>query len=256
MQQPDPGRLEGRVAVVTGGGRGIGAAICERYAQEGGKVAVLDRDLDVAVARADALTAAGHSARPVELDISRLDRHDAALDEIESALGPIDVLVNNAGIGEHEAFLKVTPDLWDRTHAVNARGTFFLMQNVASRMVSSGRRGSIINVTSVVVDRVWLQNTAYAASKAAVKSATEYAASELGPYGVRVNNLCPGPTDTPLSAPRYQDEQFRDSLLEVVPLKRIGTPEDLAQAALFLASDESAFTTGSTIYVDGGRRVA
>lgn len=255
MSELHSGPLAGRVAVVTGGARGIGAAICQHFAQAGAAVAVVDRDPAPARENADALVAGGTRAAAFELDVSEVERHDAVLDAVEGALGPIDVLVNNAGIGEHKAFLDVTPQLWDRTHQINARATFFLTQSCAKRLVAAGRPGSIINVTSVVVDRVWLLNSAYAASKAAVRSTTEYAAAELGPHGIRVNNLCPGPTDTPLSAPRYQDPKFRESLLEVVPLKRIGSPDDLARAAVFLASDASAFTTGSTLYVEGGRRV-
>lgn len=248
--------LAGKTAIVTGGARGIGAAICEHFVSAGAKVAILDRDGAAAEAHARQLQADGGRAAAFELDISRVDQHAVALDVLEAELGSVEILVNNAGIGEHQAFLEVTPDLWDRTHQINARGTFFLMQECARRMIAAGISGSIINVTSVVVDRVWLLNSAYAASKAAVRSATEYAAAELGPHGIRVNNLCPGPTDTPLSAPRYQDPAFRESLLEVVPLKRIGTPDDLAHAAVFLASNASSFTTGSTLYVEGGRRVA
>lgn len=248
-------QLAGRVAVVTGGGRGIGAAICAHLAAAGASVAVVDRDGQLAQARAAELAADGYRAVAVELDVSVVGDHDAALDEVECELGPVRILVNNAGVGVHAAFLEVTPEDWDRVHALNARGTFFFAQNAARRMVAHGAGGSIINVTSVVAERVWMPNTAYAASKAAVRTVTEYGAAELGRFGIRVNNLCPGPTDTPLSAPRYLDPEFRKSMLEVLPLGRIGSPDDLGRAAVFLAGDDSSFTTGSTLFVEGGRRV-
>lgn len=247
--------LEQRVAIVTGGGGGIGRAICRRFAGAGALVGVLDRDLAAAEECAAELDESGARSLALEADVADLASHESLLAQVEKQLGPVDVLVNNAGIGRHARMLDVTAEDWDALQAVNTRGAFFLMQAVAKRMVAANRPGSIINVTSVAAEIVWLQNTAYAASKAALKATTEYAAAELGPFGIRVNVLCPGPTDTPLSAPRYQDPEFRKGLLEVLPLRRVGTPEDLANAALFLASDASAFTTGSVIFVDGGRRV-
>jgi NAD(P)-dependent dehydrogenase (short-subunit alcohol dehydrogenase family) len=247
--------LRGRTALVTGGGSGIGEAICTHFAAAGAAVAVLDRNGDAAARVSDQLARSGARTCAVTLDIAQIDRIDAALDEVEAALGVPDVVVNNAGVGVHAGFLDVTPELWDETHSINARGTFFMTQRTAARLVAQGRPGSIINVTSVVAERVWLASTAYAASKSAVRTFTEYAAAELGPKGIRVNALCPGPTDTPLSAPRYQDPGYRAGLVAVVPLRRIGTVDDLAKAAVFLAGDESAFTTGSTVYVDGGRRI-
>ncbi|MEO8529195.1 MAG: SDR family oxidoreductase [Pseudolysinimonas sp.] len=247
--------LEGRVAIVTGGGSGIGEAIAERFAHEGAIVAVLDRDASAAESVAARITSDGGRAAAIVLDIADLGAQEAALALIEAQLGPPRILINNAGVGGHSDLLEVTPELWDRTHGINARGTFFLLQRTAARMVSAGVGGSIVNVTSVVAERVWMPSTAYAASKAAVRTVTEYAAAELGQYGIRVNNLCPGPTDTPLSATRYLDPVFRQSMLDVLPVGRIGTPADMANAALFLASDASSFTTGSTVFVDGGRRV-
>ncbi|GAB3616652.1 glucose 1-dehydrogenase [Okibacterium endophyticum] len=245
------GELEDRVAIVTGGGGGIGAAIVRRYAEAGARVAVLD--LDVGAARS--VSEATRGAEAFGLDVADVEAHHAVLDAVEDRMGPASVLVNNAGVGTHADVLDVTPEQWDRVHSVNARGTFFFMQEFARRLVAAGTGGSIINVTSVVADRVWLPSTAYAASKAVVRTFTEYAAAELGRHGIRVNNLCPGPTDTPLSAPRYSDPGFRASLLEAIPLRRIGSTRDLADAALFLASDTSAFTTGTTLYVDGGRHL-
>jgi glucose 1-dehydrogenase len=247
-----PGRLEGRDCLVTGGGQGIGRAIAERFHAEGAKVAIADRDLERAREAADAL---GADAIAVGLDVALVGSHTVVLDEVEHRLGVPGVLVNNAGVGPHAALLDVTPELWDQVHTVNLRGAFFLLQGVARRMVANGVAGSIINVTSVVADRVWMPSTAYAASKRALATVTEYAAAELGPHGIRVNNLAPGPTDTPLSAPRYQDPAFRAAMVARLPLGRIGTPAELAEAALFLASDSSSFTTGSTLYVEGGRRV-
>jgi glucose 1-dehydrogenase len=247
--------LEGRVAIVTGGGSGIGEAIAERFAREGARVAVVDRDADAAIRVAERIAADGGVAEAIVLDIADLAAHDPALDEVEVRLGTPRILVNNAGVGGHSDLLDVTPELWDRVHGINARGTFFLLQRTAARMVAAREGGSIVNVTSVVAERVWLPSTTYAASKAVVRTVTEYAAAELGRHGIRVNNLCPGPTDTPLSAPRYLDPEYRQSILDVLPVGRIGTPDDMANAALFLASDASAFTTGSTLFVEGGRRV-
>lgn len=255
MAAAGPGTLAGRVAAVTGGASGIGAGIVAGFAAEGASVAILDRDVAAGRACAGALQAAGFNVAAFDFDVARIEDHGAVLGQIEAELGPLRVLVNNAGIGPHADFLEVTPEAWDALHAVNSRGAFFLMQAAARRMISHGHGGSIINVTSVVVERIWLENTAYAAHKAALAKASEYAARELGPYGIRVNVLAPGPTDTPLSAPRYRDPEYRERLLQVIPLRRIGTPDDLARAAVFLASDASSFTTGQTIHVDGGRRV-
>jgi NAD(P)-dependent dehydrogenase (short-subunit alcohol dehydrogenase family) len=249
------GRLEGRVCIVTGAGRGIGEAVAARLHGEGAAIAVIDRDGDAAAQVARELDPTGETTIGIPLDVTDIAAHDAALDLIESRVGVIRGLVNNAGVGPHAAFLDVTPELWDQVHAVNLRGAFFLAQSVARRMVTSGLPGSIVNITSVVADTVWMPSTAYAASKAALATVTEYGAAELGRHGIRVNNLAPGPTDTPLSAPRYEEPSFRADLLARLPLGRVGRPEDLAEAALFLISDASAFTTGSTLYVDGGRRV-
>lgn len=136
----------------------------------------------------------------------------------------------------------------------DVKGAFFMMQHVAARMVRAGKGGSIINVTSVAAEIPWQPNSAYGPSKAALKHATKFAASELGEHQIRVNNLCPGPTETPLTAPLYDDE-LRARFLKLMPLGRLGQPRDLANAAVFLASDRSAFTTGSTVYVEGGRLV-
>lgn len=249
------GRLAGRVCLVTGAGRGIGEAVATRFAEEGGTVALADRD-DASVSEvAGRLRDRGLAAHAYALDVADLDGHEPVLRAVTDELGVVDVLVNNAGVGPHAAFLDVTPELWDHIHAVNLRGTFFLTRLVARHLVDAGRPGSVVNVTSVVAHTVWMPSVAYAASKAALVAVTEYAAAELGPQGIRVNALCPGPTDTPLSAPRYSDPAFRAGMLERIPLRRLGRPDDLAEAAVFLASDESSFTTGSTLFVDGGRRV-
>jgi NAD(P)-dependent dehydrogenase (short-subunit alcohol dehydrogenase family) len=245
--------LAGKVAIVTGGGSGIGKAISKSFVKAGAMVAVVDRDLNSANDVAAALTNEGGRATGIEFDVTAVERIDAMLDQVVTEFDRIDVLVNNAGVGFHVPFREVTPDIWDRIHSVNARGAFFVMQCVAERMVAQGDGGSIINVTSVVADRPWLNNAAYGPSKAALRIATGYAANELGQFGIRVNNLCPGPTDTPLTAAEYHDPEFRPRLLADIPLGRIGQPEDLAKAAVFLAGAQSSFTTGSTLYVDGGR---
>lgn len=255
MTDHHAGVLAGRVAIVTGGASGIGEAIARRFAREGAAVAIVDQHATAADAAAARLRAAGGDVAAFELDVSHVERHGALLELVEERFGTVGILVNNAGIGPHASFLATTPELWDRVHAVNVRGSVFLMQRVAERLIAAGRPGSIINVTSVVVERPWLQNTAYAAAKGALAKVGEYAAAELGPHGIRVNSLAPGPTDTPLSASAYRDPAFREQLLAAIPLRRIGTPDDLADAALFLASDASAFTTGQTLHVDGGRRI-
>jgi NAD(P)-dependent dehydrogenase (short-subunit alcohol dehydrogenase family) len=249
------GALAGRVALVTGGASGIGAAIAELFAAEGASTAIADLDADAARVAALALRGRGLAAEAFPVDVSAIETFDAVLDAVESEFGVVDILVNNAGIGPHADFLDVSAEQWDAVHAVNSRGPFFLMQQVARRLVQHRMSGSIINVTSVVVERVWLANTAYAAHKAALAKASEYAAAELGPFGIRVNVLAPGPTDTPLSSTRYRDADTRAALIDAIPLRRIGRPGDLAHAALFLAGDHSSFITGQTLHVDGGRRV-
>lgn len=246
--------LNGKIALVTGGGSGIGEGICHGFAEAGASVAVVDRNGDAAARVANEISDHGVRTTAVPFDVTAVEAIDEMLAAVEAEIGQLNVLVNNAGVAKYQEFLDVAPADWDWIHGVNARGAFFMMQRVAARMVRTSSGGSIINITSVAADIPWQPNPAYGPSKAALKHATKFAATALGEHGIRVNNLCPGPTETPLTAQFYDDE-LRERFLKLLPLSRLGKPEDLANAAVFLASDRSGFTTGSTVYVEGGRLV-
>ncbi len=240
--------LAGKVALVTGAGSGIGYAIAERFAAEGAAVAInyLGHGDD-----AKALAARLDHAVAIEADVSDRDAIAAMLERVESQLGPITVLVNNAGIESAKPFLEIDPHEWEKTLAVDLTGPFLCAQACGRSMKAAGG-GSIVNISSIHEDFPFPGYTPYCAAKGGLRMLMRNAALELAPFGIRVNNVAPGAIATPINAATLADPAKVKRLAELIPLARMGTPEEVAEVVLFLASDRAAYVTGSTYYVDGG----
>jgi NAD(P)-dependent dehydrogenase (short-subunit alcohol dehydrogenase family) len=260
---PAGGRLADRVCLVTGGGSGIGRATCVRFAEEGARVAVADVNLDAANETAGLATAAagrGDAAMAVSIDVTDPGSCEAAVGQVVDALGRIDVLFNNAGIAGVGTVEETSLELWERVMAVNVRGVFLVARAVLPVMVAA-HRGSIINMSSTIAEIGLARRASYAASKGAVLALTRQMQADYAEHGIRVNALLPGTIHTPF-VDRYLAESYDDPAAGLETLRRrqltgdLGKPEDVAAAALFLASDESRFVLGSGLFVDGGVRGA
>jgi 3-oxoacyl-[acyl-carrier protein] reductase len=241
--------LEDRVALVTGGARGIGRAIALRLAEQGAKVAVVD------VADAGAETASelgrvtGRATAFVKADISQEAEARAAVAAVEAALGPVDILVNNAGITRDGLALVMSEADWDSVLAVNLKGAFLMSKAVLRGMIKR-RRGSIVNISSVVGRRGNAGQVNYSAAKAGLIGLTKSLAREVASRNVRVNAVAPGYIETEMTA--ALDEAARNAIISQIPLGRIGTPEGVAEAVAFLVGDSASFITGAVLAVDGG----
>ncbi len=252
------GRLEGRVAIVTGGGAGIGHATARRFAAEGARVVIAEKVADAAVAAAAEIERAGGAALAVPADVSRADEAAGVVSRAVARFSTVDVLVNNAGVELKRAVEDTTEEEWDRVLAVNLKSAFLMSKHVIPIMKSQ-RRGAIVNNSSVGNFIAAVNSAAYGASKAGMMALTRGMALELAPFGIRVNAVCPGVIDTPMNqrnlARAADPEAMRRSWYEITPLGRLGTPDDVAAALLFLASDEAGFITGAPLVIDGGRMV-
>ncbi|MGH7111390.1 MAG: SDR family NAD(P)-dependent oxidoreductase [Stellaceae bacterium] len=246
------GRVEGKTALVTGAGGGIGGAGAEALAREGAAVFCTDLDAGAAEATAARIRAAGGRAEAQGLDV----RDRAAVEAVVAAavreFGRLDILFECAGISHRGNFLDLDPAVWERILAVNLTGMFHLGQAAARQMVRQGQGGSIINVTSQLAEVVRPERAAYVSSKGGGRSLTQAMAVDLAVHGIRVNAIQPGPTLTGLTRAAYTDPQARRATEALIPLGRLGQPDDLIGAVLFLASDESRWVTGSAVTVDGG----
>ncbi len=251
-------KLSDKVAIVTGGARGIGRAICEGYAAEGARVVVADLDLAEAERTA---AACGGGAFAVPLDVTRQDSIDAVVDKVVASAGGIDILVNNAAVFDLAPILEVTRESFDRVFDVNVKGLLFTLQAVARRMVEQGRGGKIINMASQAGRRGEPLVSVYCASKAAVISLTQSAGLALIRHGINVNGISPGVVDTPMwdkvdrLFARYENRPLGEKkrlVGEAVPFGRMGRPEDHVGAAIFLASADSDYVVAQTLNVDGG----
>jgi NAD(P)-dependent dehydrogenase (short-subunit alcohol dehydrogenase family) len=244
------GKLESKIAVVTGGSSGIGFAIAERFIKEGATVYITGRRIAELEAAAQKL---GANAKAVQSDVSDVDSLNRLYAKVQDDEGRLDVLVANAGVIASGPIRDVTEDHFDRMFDINVKGTYFTMQKALPLM---GEGGSIILVSSCLSAKGLAGHSVYNATKAAVRSLVRTAAAELVASGIRVNTLSPGPVDTPIIEGQVGSpeaaEEFRKQAAAFVPLGRIGRPEELAAAALFLASDESSFSTGTDLVVDGG----
>jgi 3-oxoacyl-[acyl-carrier protein] reductase len=251
------GRYEGRVAIVTGSARGIGAGTAKRFAEEGASVAVLDLDEGQAKETADAL---GGEAKAIGVGCNVTDAAsvDAAVARVLEELGGLHILVNNAGITRDNLLFKLTEDDWDAVMNVHLKGAF-LMSKAAQKTFVAQKYGKILNLSSVSANGNRGQAN-YAAAKAGVQGFTRTLALELGQFGVNVNAIAPGfiateMTDETARRLKLDVEEFRKLSAEANPIKRVGHPEDIAAAAAFLCSDEASYITGQTLYVDGGAKI-
>jgi NAD(P)-dependent dehydrogenase (short-subunit alcohol dehydrogenase family) len=242
--------LDGQVAMVTGGGRGIGRAIGLRFAAEGADMAVVDVHRDNAAAVAEAIRGLGRRALVVVADVSDPTAVAAAVGEIVQALGKLDVLVNNAGVEQRAPFLDITPAEWQRQIEVNLSGTFYCTQAAARQMATRGY-GRVVNLASVAGVIGPIDLAAYGAAKAGVIGLTRAAALDLADYGITVNAIAPGPIETELMLGVWTAEALRERPQHGA-IARFGTVEEVAHTALFLASPRSGFITGVTVSVDGG----
>ncbi len=250
-------RLQEKVAIITGGARGIGRAIAERFVAEGASVAVAD--IGGAEETAQAL---GDNAMAITLDITRQDSIDAMVAAVVDRFGSIDILVNNAGIFEMAPLAEVTPADYDRVFNVNVKGLLFTLQAVAKQMVAQGAGGKVINIASQAGRRGEPMIAVYCATKASVISITQSTGLELIKQGINVNCIAPGVVDTPMwdvvdaLFAKYENRPIGEKkrlVSEGVPHGRMGTPQDHAGAAVFLASSDSDYVVAQTLNVDGGQ---
>ena len=259
MPVPDAALLTGKVAVVTGGGGGIGRAVSETFAAHGAKVVVAEIDADRAADTVGEIRAADGGALAQQVDVRQRDEVTALAEATVAEYGRVDVLVNNVGhyLFRATPFLDTDEEHWDSLYAVNLRHVFLCTKAFAPRMVEQGDGGSIVNVSTVEAFRGIPMMAAYSAFKAGVTQFTKSLALELGNDGVRVNAIAPDLTKT-IQVPyeRWVPEEQRHLIPRWVPVGRFGTPDDIAGVALFLASDMSAFVTGTTVHADGGSLAA
>jgi glucose 1-dehydrogenase len=246
-------RLEGRVAAITGGNQGIGLGIAQRFIQEGASVAICYRsDKEGAERVAEGLRSAGGKAVAIQADISKLADGQRFISETVSQLGELDILVNNAGVEKRANFWDVTEADYDFVLNVNLKGLFFVTQAMVRYLMQAKRPGKIINISSVHEELPFPHFTSYCASKGALKMITRNLSIELAPLGITINNIAPGAIETPINKNLLNDPVKLKGLLENIPLRRLGKPEDVASIAAFLAADESSYVTGTTFVVDGG----
>jgi glucose 1-dehydrogenase len=246
------GRVADKVALVAGAGGGIGGARAEALAREGAAVFCTDSDGAAAEATAARVRAAGGRALASALDVRDRAAVAAAVAAVVREFGRLDILLESAGIAHRLNFLEVDAETWDRVIAVNLTGMFHVGQAAARQMVKQGGGGSIINVTSQLAEVARPERAAYVASKGGARSLTHAMAVDLAAHNIRVNAIAPGPTLTGLTRANYTDPEPRRATEAMIPLGRLGQPDDLVGAVLFLASDESHWVTGSTVTVDGG----
>jgi NAD(P)-dependent dehydrogenase (short-subunit alcohol dehydrogenase family) len=241
-------RLDGRRALVTGAGRGIGSAVAAALAQAGADVTLCARTASEIEHGAEALRSAGLAADTLTLDVTDV----AAFAEAIAAAEPYGIFVNNAGTNRPGPFTAATAEDFDAVMGLNVRAAFFAAQAVSRRMIAAGTSGSIINMSSQMGHVAAANRSLYCASKWAMEGFSKAMAIELAPHGIRVNTLCPTFIETPLTRPFFENLAFKDSVLAKIKLGRLGTVEDLMGAVVFLASDASALMTGSALVVDGG----
>src|SRR5271170_3417312 len=251
--RPVSKRLEGRVAAITGGNQGIGLGIAQRFIQEGAAVSICYLSDKPGTERVvEELRAGGGKAVAIQADVSKLADGQRFISETASQLGELDILVNNAGVEKRANFWDVTEADYDFVLNVNLKGLFFVTQAMVRYLMQAKRSGKIINISSVHEELPFPHFSSYCASKGGVKMLTRDLAIELAPLGITINSIAPGAIETPINKNLLNDPSKLNALLQNIPLRRLGTPTDVASVAAFLASEESSYITGTTFVVDGG----
>ncbi len=247
------GRFTGKVALITGGGRGIGRAICVRLAQEGADIAFSGRKNDENVAETiRQIKETGAKSHFIQSDVSQVPAVFAMVQETLDVFGQIDILVNNAGIEINAPFWEVEEKDYDAVMNTNLKGMFFLTQAFVKYAKENNRVGVVVNNSSVHEELPFPNFTAYCASKGGMQMVMRNLAIELAPLGIRINNVAPGAIKTPMNAELLSKPELLATLKNNISLGRLGEPEDVAAVIAFLASDDAKYVTGSTYYVDGG----
>ncbi|MGE0253991.1 MAG: SDR family NAD(P)-dependent oxidoreductase [Alphaproteobacteria bacterium] len=243
-------RLKDKSAIVTGAARGIGLAIATAYAREGASVLLADVDSSAVAAAADVLRMSGARVATTTADVSRAEAGEHLVRAATDAFGRLDLLVNNAGIAIRKPFLDFTLEEWQRVIAINLTGAFIVAQAATRHMAANGG-GAVVNITSVSGERGNVGTAAYGAAKAGLAMVTKVMAIDLAEYGIRVNAVAPGAVETDLTKALHTPAQ-REQWKAIVPMQRYARPEEIADAAVFLASDEASYVTGHILAVDGG----
>ncbi len=248
-------RLQDKIAIVTGGARGIGRAIALRFGQEGARVAVVDLRHNEAEETARLIETAGGQAIFIPTDVSNHEQVQRMVDAVMWQWGTIDILVNDAGICPFAEFLDIPETLWDQVLDVNLKGYFLVSQAVARVMVSQGVKGRIIAVSSISAEFGGSQQAHYCASKAGINLLVKSMAISLGPHGITCNAVLPGTVETDINREVLADPAARAYWSQRAPLGRLGQPEDIVGPVLFFATDDAAWCTGALLVVDGGASV-
>jgi NAD(P)-dependent dehydrogenase (short-subunit alcohol dehydrogenase family) len=243
--------FEERVAVVTGGASGMGRAIAQGIASLAGKVAVADRDFENASKVASEIQSVGGKCIALRVDVSKKREIQEMVQKVVDAFGTIDILVNNAGTIKNKAFFEISEEDWDEVLNVNLKGAF-LCSYYAAKIMAARKKGAIVNVTSVEAEKYLPKSCHYAVSKAGLLMLTKAMAVDLAEYSIRVNSVGPGVILTGLTEELLSDRWRKEKYGKMIPLERIGAPEDIVGAAIFLVSDAASYITGANIYVDGG----
>ncbi len=246
-------RLEGKVAIVTGSGSGIGQSIAIRLGSEGASVVIDYRShIEGAQETQRQVEAAGGKSILVKADVTVTADVQNLVEQAWQQLGGCDILVNNAGVERHDYFPDSTEEDYDLVMATNLKGPYFLTQRFVQKLIAAKKPGRVINISSVHEDMVFPNFASYCAAKGGMRMLMRDLAMELGPAGITVNNVAPGAIDTPINASLLKDKPKLDALLNNIPLGRLGKPEDVSALVAFLASEEAGYVTGSTYVVDGG----
>lgn len=246
--------LKNKIAVITGGGRGMGKTHALALAKAGAKVVVSDISEEECLLVADEIKKQGKEAIALKCDVSKKEEVNSLIKKTIDKWGKIDILINNAGIAEFKPFLEMTEEEWDRTININLKG-YFLCARAAAEEMAKHKFGIIVNIGSVAMGQVGIGFPSlvhYVASKGGIAAMTEALALDLAPYNIRVNAIAPGIIDTPMVDPIREDEQGLNATLARIPMKRMGKPEEISNVVLFLCSDLSSYMTGTVIPVDGG----